>query len=270
MVDKTGSAGGNLCLALLQTILQLRRLNLSITWFGTTIPSLPLPAGLALSSPWLDLTASSPSWEQNSAYDYLPTPTTTIRSAGDRPPCPAWPASPPRKSLYADDAFVIHPLVTLLMAPSWAGSPPVYLCTGWELLADEDRYIASQFRHDGVKVVFEEYEAMPHCFALMMPHLDGSRRFFDRISGFITRCVEEPTTVESSFTTIKAKTLREVDLDPEKLSPMSREEIEGRVWKRVIAAKAKMGQTGDDKASVEQRENKGRAERKVIENPVKL
>jgi hypothetical protein len=267
------SAGANLCLALLQTVLQIRRQSLKINWFGTTDITIPLPAGIALSSPWLDLTASSPSWEDNSAYDYLPTPTTAVRSAGERPPCPAWPASPPRKSLYADDAFIVHPLVTLLLAPSWEGSPPIYICTGWELLADEDKYTASQFHRNGVPIVFEEYEAMPHCFALIFTQLPGSRRCFDKWSEFIRRVVEEPDKIQSSFTTIKAKSLREVEIDPDKLSPMTEQEMKGRIWKRVLAAKAKVGQP--EEAKVEERENREKGKGKeraktAVENPVKL
>lgn len=64
------SAGGNLCFALLQTILELRRQNLKILWEGIE-REVPLNAGVACSSPWLDITQSSPSCEDG-RYDYIP------------------------------------------------------------------------------------------------------------------------------------------------------------------------------------------------------
>ena len=132
--------------------------------------------------------------------------------------------SPPRSLLYADDAFLAHPLVTLLFAPSWAGSPPVYLCTGWELLSDEDRYAAARMHEDGVPVVFEEYDAMPHCFALVFPRSERGRRCFESWTGFIKRVVETPAEAKSSrFVRIKSRTLEEEEIDPGRLSPLAPE-----------------------------------------------
>ena len=97
------SAGGNLALVLLQTILELRRQNLKVNWNGEQ-RDVPVPAGVALSSPWTDLTSSSPSCAANGGTDYLP-PMGTGREELMQPrPCPAWPSNPPRKNLYAEDA----------------------------------------------------------------------------------------------------------------------------------------------------------------------
>jgi len=97
------SAGGNLCLVLLQTILEFQRQDLKIDWNGEQ-RDVPIPAGLALSSPWADLTSSSPSCGSNGGTDYLPPMGTGVEERMQPPPCSAWPANPPRKNLYAEDA----------------------------------------------------------------------------------------------------------------------------------------------------------------------
>ncbi|KAI1847615.1 hypothetical protein JX265_000866 [Neoarthrinium moseri] len=216
------SAGGHLSLCLLQTILELRRQNLKITWFGEE-REVPLPAGVSLNSPWLDMVQSLPSWMKNLKWDYLPPP--NLLAENNIPPDSVWPASPPRKHLFVDDAFLLHPLVSLQLASSWEGSPPVYICTGWECLADEDKYVAAQFAKHGVPVVFEEYEAMPHVFAPILGKIPEAKRCYDGWASFITRAVENPKSIESSYTTIKAKTCEELPLDVEKLSPYTHEDL---------------------------------------------
>ncbi|KAK0629093.1 alpha/beta hydrolase fold-domain-containing protein [Bombardia bombarda] len=191
------SAGGNLSLALLQLLLQLRRQSLPITWHSHTYPSIPLPAGVAVNSPWMDITQSLPSCETNAPFDYLPGLAAQDAANSTRAVCAAWPSTPPRRSIYAPDAFVTHPLVTLLLADSWAGSPPLYLCTGWELLADEDKYTAKKFWGMGC--------------GWCLRRGDGASR----------------------FTLVKARTLEEVSLDPEGLSPYTKETIKERVEQRV-------------------------------------
>ena len=95
------SAGANMCLVLLQTLLEFQRQDIKIQWNGEA-RQVPVPAGIALCSPWADLTGSSPSCTENSTYDYLPP-----MGAKDQivhPPCPIWPANPPRKHMYAEDS----------------------------------------------------------------------------------------------------------------------------------------------------------------------
>lgn len=214
-------------MALTQLLLEFRRTNTTIQWFGQQV-NVPLPAGLALSSPWLDLTHSSPSCKTNAEFDYLPMLQGLDKIP--RPSCAAWPANPPRKVLYCADAFVTHPLVTLLTARSWEGCPPVYISCGWELLADEDKYMAVKLHSDNVPVIFEEYEAMPHCFPAVIKGSPMSARCFDAWTEFITDVVTKGAwSVESSFRTIKAHTLKEVDIDPTDLSPYTEEELRERL-----------------------------------------
>ncbi|KAF7542430.1 hypothetical protein G7046_g10167 [Stylonectria norvegica] len=222
------SAGGNLALALIQLILELRRKDSSILWYGE-LRHVPLPAGVAVNSPWLDITQSSPTWDVDSPspFDYLPKPA-TIHSRVI-PPCAAWPATPSRKSMYVADDLATHPLATLLMVQSWKGAPPIYICTGWEILAYEDKFLAQKLEAEGVTVVLEEYEAMSHCFALLLPKVPSAKRCYEGWAGFIRAAVTEPKGIATRAVTVRAKTLEEVPLRFEDLCGDTEEEIRRRV-----------------------------------------
>ncbi|KAL6854632.1 alpha/beta hydrolase fold domain-containing protein [Trichoderma novae-zelandiae] len=222
------SAGGNLALALLQLILQLRRLDARIQWYGES-RTVPLPAGVSCVSPWLDITHSSPSWQGEDAhpFDYLPKPRPDVMAR--IPPCDIWPANPPRKHIYVDDDLVAHPLATLIMSRSWQGSPPIWMCTGWELLAYEDKALAMKLFADGVPLIFEEYEAMPHVFALFLSSAPSSRRCVESWAGFIRRSVQDPRSIEASATSIKARTLEETSLTFDELLEDSFEDVQASV-----------------------------------------
>lgn len=129
-----------------------------------------------------------------------------------------------------DDAFQAHPLVSLATAETWEQSPPVYVCSGWELLADEDKFLVGKLASDGVTVVFEEFEAMPHCFAMILTSLPGAERCMRGWAGFLKAAVENPASIKTKAVTIKAKTLEEVDLDVATISPLSVEEMKKRVY----------------------------------------
>ncbi|KAF4629470.1 hypothetical protein G7Y89_g8673 [Cudoniella acicularis] len=208
------SAGGNLALALTQTILEFHRQGLKVHWNGEERDA-PLPAGVAACSPWLDITYSSPS------------------SAWSSPPDGIWPANPPRKNLYADDGFFCHPLVSPLAVKSWEGCCPLYIETGQELLTDEDRHLATKAALQGVPVVFEEYEAMPHCFAMVLESLPGSVLFFSKWAGFITDVVEKKGSVATKGTRYAAKTLKTTELDVKTLSGFTNDEVADRMKERM-------------------------------------
>jgi len=189
------SAGGNLCLALLQLILELHRQSTPrIKWHSNTTITVPLPAGLALNSPWTDLTRCMPSLTTNALYDYLPPPST---SATDHfPPCPIWPTTPPRGDIYCDVSALCHPLVSPLAARDWAGACPVWMAVGTEMLHDEAAVVAGRMAGQGVVVGWWCFEAMPHCFALMLDHLRASGRCFEEWAAWARGCVEGGGVVE--------------------------------------------------------------------------
>ncbi|KAI4871078.1 alpha/beta hydrolase fold-domain-containing protein [Hypoxylon rubiginosum] len=212
------SAGGNLCMALLQLLLELRRQDRKVAWFGAE-REVPLPAAVTPMSPWVDLVQTMPSLTDNGRWDYLPPPRLLSRDRGHQPPADGlWPADPPRRHVYVADAYMLHPLGSLHLARSWAGAPPVYLCCGWETLQDEDRYLASRLARDGVAVVFEEFQAMPHVFAAMLPQSAEARRCVDGLTNFIKAACEDPGKIVPSYKMVKAKTLEEVDIDVDQLT----------------------------------------------------
>lgn len=220
------SAGGNLCFSLLQVILEIQRQALFVTWHGIQ-REVPLPAGIATSSPWLDVTGSAPSYQANRAYDYLPTHLSNF------PACAAWPTQPPRPHLYTNETMLLHPLVSPITASSWQGCCPIYIQTGKELLSDEDTFSAMKLANLGVTVIYEEYESMPHCFGFILPKLPESKKFFTTWARTIKLMAETPDALVPSATLVKAKSLEEVTLDLQTLSTFTEEEIIQKMREKV-------------------------------------
>lgn len=221
------SAGAHLSASLLQLLLQLRRSAPpgrapTVIFHGKEV-ELPLPAGLALNSAWLDITRALPSIEENAKYDYLPPPSQTANVRF--PPCPIWPTEPPRAELYCEGSAMCHPLVSPLAAKSWEGSPPVFLCCGEEMLADEGKVFAQRAARQGVTVVFEQYEAMPHCFALMLEGLEGGKMCIANYCKFISDVVRDPGSIKSEGHFIIAKRLDRKPVDITKLLELTDEDV---------------------------------------------
>ncbi|RMD39532.1 hypothetical protein DV735_g5591, partial [Chaetothyriales sp. CBS 134920] len=173
------SAGGNLALSLNLLILTLNRMGIhSLRYHGTSVPLQP-PAGVAVNSPWCELTCSLPSHTRNAQYDYLPGPPSAENdyepTLPKTQPCPIWPSSPPRAELYCSASLLAHPLVCPLLVPPrlWAGTPSVFVCVGEETLMDGVLVTARHILESGcVPVVLAAYEGMPHCGAILFPGSD--------------------------------------------------------------------------------------------------
>lgn len=251
--------------------MQLHRQDARIAWFGLK-RRVPLPAGVTVLSPWLDMTQSMPSWSTNRKWDFLPSPADRGGAKHEHTPDAAWPASPPRQHLYVDDALRLHPLVsTHLSHPlprrrrhrrnsssigsnsirssrsrngvsnsnsngsgsgsgsgssgNWAGAPPFWVACGWECLADEARYLVARLRADGVRVAFEEYEAMPHAFAQVVPKTAEAARCVQGWARFVTATRKDPLGIASSYTLVRARTLAESEGDAEALTPYDEEGV---------------------------------------------
>ena len=222
------SAGGMICAALLQLLLQLHRSHAdepslpTTAWYGNTV-QIPLPAGLALSSPWLDVTRSLPSIEANTHYDYIPPP--SLMNKMKYPPCPAWPAKPPRPELYCDTSVMLHPLVSPLLAKDWSGAPPVFFSLGEEMLRDEDAVLARRLHAQGVKVRWREFEAMPHVFGIILDGTKASDLHFEETAGFCKDAVEG-TVGQSDATFVLLKGLERRVVAMEDLTGIEDEEVE--------------------------------------------
>ncbi|KAF7589137.1 hypothetical protein BBP40_004742 [Aspergillus hancockii] len=214
------SAGGNLATVLLQTILQLHRGtsggDLPLVMFYGTLGPVPLPAGIALTSPSLDLTRSMQSSETYAQYDYLPPPSF---SSANSPPCAIWPADPPRVDLFCEGSALCHPLVSPVAAPSWAGSPPIFICCGEELLKDECKFFAQKAARQGAKVIWEQYEAMPHCFAHVLQGSRASLRSLSSYADFVLKVVQGSGDISTKGEFFTARTL---DSDPMNVSSLTK------------------------------------------------
>lgn len=155
------SAGGNLSFVLLQLLLQLHRSSNSIPvirFHGRDV-QIPLPAGVSANSGWFDITRAMPSITGNTKYDYLPpADQDNGMGIGTFPKDSIWPADPPRGDIFCDLSLLDHPLVSVLGAESWKTSCPLWLCTGEEMLGDEEILVATRAAGQGVKVHFEQYE----------------------------------------------------------------------------------------------------------------
>lgn len=212
------SAGGTCCTALLQLLLQIHHSSPNhnslptVNFHGRSV-EIPLPAGLAMTSPWLDITRGLPSIEGLVQYDYLPPPSQT--ETREFPKCPMWPASPPRADLYCEGSALLHPLVSPLAALSWEGAPPLFFSLGQEMLRDEDAVLAQRAVRQGVKVVWREFEAMPHCFAMLLENNPGAPVHHTEFAKFCRQAVESGKSVETNGEFIKAKTLERSAMDTE-------------------------------------------------------
>lgn len=236
------SAGGNLSLSLLLVLLHLNRTSQPITWNGES-HLIQLPAGLSLHSPWTDLLCSCPSLETNKAYDYIPPPSIfPAPHSIPYPNCPLWPTPSPRSNIYCEDTFLIHPLVSPLSAgaSAWKGSPPILFQIGTEQLADESKILAARMANVGLSVRWEEYEYMPHCFALLLPHLRGTKRCFESWARFCGEVGgvqgvekgEKKREITTNGVKISADSVKETEVDVKGLWEESDEVVLKRMRKR--------------------------------------
>lgn len=225
------SAGGGLCLALVQLLLQINRTassGKSISFYGQTISlPLPLPGGCATQSAWTDMTRAMPSIYANAQYDYLPPPLSRDQ-ASKFPHCDIWPSDPPRGDLYSDTTMMCHPLVSPLAAKDWTGSCPLFFAYGEEMLTDENQVVAARAAKQGVVVISEQWEAMPHCFALIFLGSLMSKRSLNDWAGFCNQVVEGKE-VKTGGIWFQAKSLKETEADVKSLTAMTDEEVKSRM-----------------------------------------
>ncbi|OOF99833.1 hypothetical protein ASPCADRAFT_126728 [Aspergillus carbonarius ITEM 5010] len=227
------SAGGNLCFVLLQTLLTLRRVCPTVRFHGRDIP-IELPAGVATSSPWCDVTRSMPSVIHNSVYDFLDPPSQNPEIAYRPLAVPeddVWPVKPPRVDLYANANALLHPLVSPIAGRQelWTGAPPIFIAMGEEGLSDEGLILARKIHRVGVPVIVEQFEGMPHCFGMIMMGTPASHRYYDNTAQFCRDAVagnltaDIPTSGKVAYIGYKLRHTHEIPL--EKAVPLTDEEI---------------------------------------------
>ncbi|KAH6631479.1 hypothetical protein F5144DRAFT_592482 [Chaetomium tenue] len=118
-----------------------------------------------------------------------------------------------------------HPLVSPLAAPSWAGAPPIFIVCGEERLADECKAFAQKAARDGARVVWEQYEAMPHCFPQVLEGSVESEACFASWVKFVRMVTVKPSEGATGGEFISARTLERTPVDVYNLLDMSREDI---------------------------------------------
>ncbi|KAK5055316.1 hypothetical protein LTR84_013066 [Exophiala bonariae] len=200
--DSSGGGLASSLLLLLQTLSRRqgegKKRRIVFQGQAVTIPDL-VCAGLALSSPWLDITRCLPSTTANARWDIIAPP--PPRNQNPTPAFPTdaiWPASPPRVETYCTARMCIHPLVSPLAAQPrhWRGVPPVYVCVGWEGMQDEAEVFARRVFQSAdpgnQAVVFDGWEGMPHCFAMFAWNGAG-RKAMQNWAGFCREVVVDPT-----------------------------------------------------------------------------
>lgn len=152
------SAGGGLLLAM---TLKLKELGL------------PLPAALAPSTPWSDLSGESDTYRTNAGVDgVLPFYEGVLEGAA---------------KLYAGEAGLRHPLVSPVHG-DFAGFPPSLLTTGTRdiLLSDTVR-VYRAMRAAGVDARLEVYEAMSHAEYTAAPDSPECAGVFGDIAAWFDR-----------------------------------------------------------------------------------
>ena len=225
------SAGANLCLALIQTILQLRRdkRDSDLLFHGIKI-SLPLPAGVTICSSWSDMCDALPSWLDDRRIDILGKlqPALTPNYPVDE----IWPSSPPREHPYCKASLLDHPLATPAAAQDWTGAPPFWIaCGGNERGLDGNKVVASQALKSGVPVLWEEYEGMPHEFPLLLSKLPQAQRCFESWAAACT-ALADAWVKQSRGRLIKMPDCESVSINLSRVAPLPFDEVRRRMRAR--------------------------------------
>lgn len=154
------SAGGGLSIALL---LALRDAGM------------PLPAGAACISPWLDLTLSGETMAVNEPTDFLNSD--ILRATA---------------SMYATDHDAHDPLISPLYA-DLTGLPPLLIQAGSaEMLLDDSRRFATRALAAGVDVTLEVYAHMVHVWHFTWMLEPKARQALATMGRFVRRRVPVP------------------------------------------------------------------------------
>ncbi|KAK3706623.1 hypothetical protein LTR37_012632 [Vermiconidia calcicola] len=220
------SAGANLCFALVQLILQLQRSSshnskqATLRFWNRNV-TVPLPAGIAVTAPPFDLSTSLPSHKNNADFDYLmPFEKVFPLIAPDA----IWPTSPPRADVYCDLGLFDHPLVSPITASSWAGAPPTWISIGQESVADDSLFIAKVMAEEGVIVHLEQFEAMPHGFAIMLQRLAAAKKCIANWGSFCQDCVEKPEALATRAVWVKVDGTQD-EIDIAKVTELDHDEV---------------------------------------------
>ena len=131
-----------------------------------------------------------------------------------------------------------------MAAEDWRGTCPVYFVYGTEQLLDEGKVVAQRIAQQGGKVIWEEYDAMPHVFCLLLEHVKSSTMCLESLSQFLKNVVAGKP-IETKGTFFQAKTYKEIKVEVTKLDPFSEADIDSRM--KEARSKREHGQEGETK-----------------------
>jgi acetyl esterase/lipase len=244
------SAGASLALSLVQVLLAAKRSQAvdipTVCFHGSKIP-LRCPAGLTcLSTVPTQLPDVFPSFRTKASVDIFSDLVPCLRP--DYPPCSIWPSNPPREHYYCEASVICHPLVSPVTARSWKGSPPMWFATGGEeRCSDPTKVVAQAAARQGVVVRWEQYEAMPHIWMMLVKNWWQSmmvgRHWAETCQSFATG-----KELESKGQLIDLGK-GELEVDVMTLTDLSPEGAESLMNQRVVSMKPWIGKQ-DAKASL--------------------
>ena len=106
------------------------------------------------------------------------------------------------------------------------------------MMADEGKFIAQRAAQSAVPVVWEQYGAMPHCFAQLPPfnRFPQTQKVFAKWADFCRACVEDPRAIETKGMFTVADDMQERPVDVKDLLDLSFEEVKQRMDKARMEA----------------------------------
>ena len=192
-----------------------------------------MPAGVAGVSGGMDQALALPSYKENAKFDWLADELPCLRSG--YPTCDIWPTAPPRAHVYCDAALLHHPLVSPATAESWVGAPPMWLVSGSERLTDSVKVIAKTACRQGVCVLWEQYEGMPHTWPMILENLPQTTMCFQHWAKACNDIVaSKERSLSSHGTFISVEDQKFTDVNVQNLTPLTAREA-----RSLIKAKAK-------------------------------
>lgn len=84
-----------------------------------------------------------------------------------------------------------------MTAKDWREASTTWTCVGEECLADQGLLVAQNTASQGVSVVVEQYQAMPHNLPLIIDHLEVTTKCKRQWASFIRDVVDNATSVET-------------------------------------------------------------------------
>ena len=222
------SGGAVLALSLVQVILYARkqqRTEKPTLEFHRQKVMLPMPAGLAFQSPSVDSQLTTlPSWAANFEYDTVP-PDPPGYDAGF-PTDEVWPSNPARGHYYCETSMLYHPLVCAMAADDWHDCPPTYMAIGSkERIVDAAQYFAHHIATQGVPVLWEEYELMPHNWPMAFPDHRSSEKCYRSWAKACSNFADGLNIqTQGTFTALEGS--QERDLEVTRVTNITKDEVE--------------------------------------------